>query len=71
MKAAERIREQSTATAKRTARELQRNPSNGGLESYKKPDLVDLAASVGIEGRTNMTKNELVDAIAKASRGKR
>ena len=46
-------------------------PANGGLQSYNKPELVELAASIGIEGRTNMTKNELVDAIAKASRTKR
>ena len=63
VKAAEQIREQSTATAKRTARELQRNPSNGNLKSYNKPELVELAASIGIEGRTTMSKNELVDAI--------
>jgi chromosome segregation ATPase len=69
--AAEEIRDQSRATAKHTARELKRNPVNGGLESYNKPELVDLAASIGIEGRTNMSKAELVDAIAKASRSKR
>ena len=54
-----------------TARELSRTPSNGGLESYNKPELVELASSIGIEGRTNMTKAELVDAIAKASRAGR
>ena len=48
--------------------ELERNPANGGLESYNKPELVELAASIGVEGRTNMTKDELVAAIAKASR---
>jgi hypothetical protein len=41
------------------------------LESYHKPELVELAAAIGIEGRTTMTKSELVDAIAKASRAKR
>ena len=46
-------------------------PRTADLESYNKPELVELAASIGIEGRTNMTKGELVDAIAKASRTKR
>jgi hypothetical protein len=41
------------------------------LEAYHKPQLVELAASIGIEGRTNMTKSELVEAIAKASRTRR
>jgi hypothetical protein len=64
--AAQQIREQSAATAKETARGLEEHP-DGGLESYSKPELVELAATIGIEGRTNMTKAELVDAIAKAS----
>ena len=68
---AEHLRERSEATAKHTVRELDRNPTNGGLESYKKPELIALAATVGVEGRTNMTKDELIDAIAKASRTKR
>jgi colicin import membrane protein len=68
IEAAEQLRERSEATAKSAAQELKRAPDNGELESYNKPDLVDLASSMGIEGRTNMTKAELVDAIAKASR---
>jgi DNA repair exonuclease SbcCD ATPase subunit len=66
VKATEQIREQSRTTAKHAARELQRE--GNGLESYNKPELVELAASIGIEKRTTMTKGELVDAIAKASR---
>ena len=69
--AADQIRERSEATAKHIARELKRDTTNGGLESYTKPQLVELAASIGIEGRTNMTKDELVDAVAKASRATR
>ena len=71
IEAAEQLRERSEATSNSTAQELKRAPANGDLESYNKPDLVDLASSMGIEGRTNMTKAELVDAIAKASRTKR
>ena len=67
IEAAERLRERSDATARDTAQELKR-VANGDLESYNKPDLVELASSIGIEGRTTMTKAELVDAIAKASR---
>jgi DNA repair exonuclease SbcCD ATPase subunit len=66
--AAEQIRKHSEATTEETARELQRDPTNGGLELYDKPELVELAASIGIEEWTTMTKTELVEAIAKASR---
>jgi len=68
---AEQLRTRSEASAKHAARELARDPTNGGLESYKKPELIELAASVGVEKRTSMTKDELIDAIAKASRPQR
>jgi colicin import membrane protein len=64
---AEGVRERSKTTAKRTVREL----TDGSLESRNKAELLDLAATIDIEGRTQMTKAELVDAIAKASRTKR
>jgi chromosome segregation ATPase len=63
----EQLRERSQTEAKHTAREL-RDAANGRLESYRKPELVELAAGIGIEGPTSMTKSELLDAIAKASR---
>jgi DNA repair exonuclease SbcCD ATPase subunit len=65
--AAEKLREQAAATAKRTALELDREAMDG-LDSYKKPELVHLAASIGIEGRSEMTKDELVEAITKEAR---
>jgi hypothetical protein len=68
VKEADNLRERAAATAKHTARELDRQTTDGGLDAYKKPELVELAASVGIERRTNMTKGELVDAITKAAR---
>ena len=64
---AEEIRKRSEATAKRGAGKLRR-ATNGDLEDYNKPELVELAAGIGIERRTTMTKDELVKAIAKASR---
>jgi Rho termination factor, N-terminal domain len=69
--AVEQIREHSVAWAKHTARELNRDSTKSGLKSYNKPELVELAAGIGIEGRTRMSKRELVDAIAKASRATR
>ena len=68
--AAEQIRDESKATAKQAARKLDNERANGGLQSYNKPELLELAASIGIGGRTNMSKRELVNAIAKASRTK-
>ena len=69
--AAEQLRQRSEATAKQTARKLESNPTNGDLKAYNKPELLQLAAGIGIEGRTTMTKDELVNAIAKTSRAKR
>lgn len=71
VKETEQLRETSRTTAKRAARELERDSSNGGLESHNKPELIQLAASIGIENRTTMSKSELVDAITKASRTRR
>ena len=71
VKATEQIRERSVTTAKHTARELNRDTTNGGLKSYNKPELVELAASIGVKRRTSMTKGELVDAITRSSRQRR
>jgi hypothetical protein len=68
VKAVEDLRERAAATATHTAHELDRETVDGGLDAYKKPELVELAAAIGIEERTNMTKGELVDAITKAAR---
>jgi hypothetical protein len=54
--------------AEETARELNRETTDGGLDAYRKPELVELASTIGIEGRSSMTKNELVDAITKQAR---
>src|SRR5215217_6527796 len=67
VKAAEELRARAATAAKQTARELDREGTDG-LDAYKKPELVELAATIGIENRTDMTKTELVDAITKAAR---
>ena len=64
----EELREHLTAAARHAARELNRDTANGGLKSYNKPELVELAAGMGIQGRSSMTKGELVQAITRASR---
>jgi colicin import membrane protein len=69
VKATERMGDDLVATAKQTARKL-RDTTNGGLKSYSKPELVELAASIGINAPTNMTKPELIGAITKASRNR-
>ena len=62
------MRHLSEQTAKHTAKQLQSDDPNGELASYHKPDLVKLAASIGIDGRTTMTKSQLIDAIRDAAR---
>jgi hypothetical protein len=39
-----------------------------GLDAYKKPELVEVAASLGVRTRSMMTKHELVEAITTNSR---
>jgi len=68
VRATEQVRTNSLATARQTARQLDQETTNGGLKSYSKPELVELAASMDIPKRTSMTKDELVRAIARASR---
>jgi chromosome segregation ATPase len=67
VEAAEELRERAAATAKQTAWELDREGTDG-LDAYKKSELVELAAGIGIEKRTDMTKDELVEAITQAAR---
>ena len=67
VKEAEKLRDRAAATAKATARELDRDTPDG-LDAYRKPELVELAESIGIERGSSMTKDELVDAITKAAR---
>jgi hypothetical protein len=68
--ATQEMQRRSEATVTTTARELGRMPSNGELQSHNKQELVELAASMGIEGRSQMTKAELVRAIRRESRGR-
>jgi hypothetical protein len=65
---AEELRERSAATARLTADEGDGPMTNEELQSYTKSELVEFASTIGIEGRTNMTKDELVAAIRKSSR---
>ena len=51
--------------ARESARELD---ASDGLDAYKKPELVQLAAGIGLETRAKMTKDELVDVITRAAR---
>jgi colicin import membrane protein len=63
----EELRDQLVTTAKQTARALNRDTTNG-LSSHSKAELVDLAAGIGISGRSTMTKDELIAALRTASR---
>ena len=66
--AAEQVGERAAASAKTTAQRLRSDQVNGDLDSHKKHELLELAAAIDIEGRTNMTKAELISAIKHASR---
>jgi colicin import membrane protein len=68
--AANRVGQQTTVTAERIARELQTDKLDSDLDSLTKAELLDLAAAIDIDGRTTMSKTELVTAIAKTSGAK-
>jgi hypothetical protein len=61
---AEELRERTAETAQRVLR----GGNNGNLSSYKKSELLELAAAEEIEGRSTMTKDELVAALKRTSR---
>lgn len=66
--AAERVRAGAAATAKETVREIDKDDkADGSLDARNKAELLDLAATIDVEGRTKMSKAELVRAISKAS----
>ncbi|HEX3329529.1 MAG TPA: Rho termination factor N-terminal domain-containing protein, partial [Gaiellales bacterium] len=66
---AEELREGSEeATARLTAAHTGHVKTNGDLQEYTKSELIELASTIGIEGRTKMAKDELITAIQAASR---
>ena len=71
MSRAEQLRGQSKATARQTAADSGHVETNGDLQEYRKSDLMELASTIGIEGRTKMAKDELITAIQAASRASR
>jgi DNA repair exonuclease SbcCD ATPase subunit len=65
VKAAEQLHERTVSRAKKVVRELD---ASNGLDAYNKPELVRLAASMGIEKGSSMRKDELLDVITTAAR---
>ena len=66
--AAEQVGRDAELTAKHTVRHLHGDRPDGELESQTKAELLELAAAIDVEGRTAMTKAELVSAIERATR---
>jgi hypothetical protein len=56
------------AAAEEAGKVMAAAPIDGDLESHTKVELLDLAAALDIEGRTAMTKAELISAIEKEGR---
>jgi hypothetical protein len=66
----ERLREQGESKEKaariaNTPRKQsgKRGGQSGSYEDWNKDDLENRAAEIGIEGRSNMSKDELIDAL--------
>jgi len=69
--AAEQLREDAIVNTRRTVARLQREQTDGNLESKNKAELHELAAVMEIEGHTKMSKEELISAITNAARSAR
>jgi hypothetical protein len=67
---AKRVGEKSSADASRTAAQVRSAGANGDLKERNKEELLDLAAAIDIQGRSRMTKSELVRAIAGSKGGR-
>jgi colicin import membrane protein len=65
---ARRMSEQSAVEAKETTARVREVATNGDLKDRTKDELLDLAAAMDIEGRSSMTKAELVSAISRSHR---
>jgi len=65
---ADGVRRQVSHEAANVVREVERNDATNDLNEQTKGELVELASSLGIEGRTQMNKDELVKAIRSASK---
>jgi hypothetical protein len=68
---ADELRDRSEAAARQTASDAGHVGANGDLKEYPKSDLMELASTIGIEGRTRMAKGELIAAIRSATRESR
>ena len=71
VEAAEQVGRQAEQDARRATRRFKHEQPNGSLKSQTKPELLDLASGLDIDGRSNMTKAELVDAINRRTRAAR
>jgi hypothetical protein len=64
---ADKARGSVTLQTAELVRETEKAPAADGLAAKTKPELLDLAASLEIEGRSGMSKDDLVKAIRRAS----
>jgi colicin import membrane protein len=60
--------DERVAAAEQAGKAMAATPINGDLGSHTKAELLDLAAAMDIEGRTAMTKAELISAIEEEGR---
>jgi colicin import membrane protein len=67
----EELRERTAATAKRHPSRRRGRGGRGLLRSSTKADLLELASAAGIQGRSSMTKAQLVSALERTTRTSR
>jgi len=56
-------KEKAARIANTPPREMERPGAPGAYEEWTKEELYDKAEEVGIDGRSEMTKDELIDAL--------
>ena len=68
---ADKARGSVTLQTAEFVRQTEKAPAADDLADKTKPELLDLAASLEVEGRSGMTKDELAKAIRRASTNRR
>lgn len=68
---AEKVQQKVARTAAKTTNRLRTRQVNGDPKAMTKNELMDLAVSLGVDGRRSMNKKQLVAAVNRGSRKRR
>jgi hypothetical protein len=62
------VRAETHEASRDAAKQIENGQTNGNLASHTKDELLELASALDLEGRSAMSKQELVKAIKRQSK---